>query len=176
MHNAGNGGTYGRNGTRELLDAMKYVSSPIKLLVRSQTKEYYSSDSRVRILKKQVKFEDLWQLGDVFIFPEKFNGLSLPLQEAYASGMLVMCGDRFPMNDWLPPAPLIKVASEERTNIVNVPFKSAVYEPKDIALKIDEWYDRDIREYSHTGKEWAERNSWTSLKPKYIEIIAGAGT
>ena len=38
----------------------------------------------------------------MFVFPEKFNGLSLPLQEARAAGMLVLATDRFPMNTWLP--------------------------------------------------------------------------
>jgi len=171
VHNAGNGGTYGRNGTKELLEAIKYVDSPIKLLIRSQKFDYETNDPRIRIVKEQVKFEDLWKLGDVFIFPEKFNGLSLPLQEACASGMLVMCGDRFPMNKWLPPEPLIKIASEQRASIVNVPFRSAVYDPRDIASKIDEWYDRDIEEYSLAGKKWAEENSWEILKPKYKEIF-----
>ena len=41
IHNAGYGGLNGRNGTEELINAMKYVKSPIKLIIRTQDKESY---------------------------------------------------------------------------------------------------------------------------------------
>jgi len=38
VHNAGHGGLGGRNGTDEVLKAMKYVKSPIKLIIRAQSR------------------------------------------------------------------------------------------------------------------------------------------
>lgn len=170
VHNAGNGGLGGRNGTRELLEALQYVKSPIKLILRSQVPIDLPTDSRIDF--RLGTFEDIWSEGDVFIFPEKFNGLSLPLQEAYASGMLVMCGDRFPMNTWLPREPLIPVESYRKDRIA-VEFQSAQFSPTIIALKIDEWFNRDISKYSLSGKEWAERNSWENLYPLFSKILKG---
>ena len=169
IHNSGNGGTLGRNGTQELIDAMQYVKSPIELVIRSQSKDYenISNDSRIKIVKEQIPFEELWSDGDVFIFPEKFNGLSLPIQEAYASGMLIMSGDRFPLNDWLPNEPLIPVRDTELISIVNIWLDSAVYDSLDIAKTIDEWYGKDIEDYSTKGKEWGKQNSWDALLEKY---------
>ena len=171
VHNAGNGGTYDRNGTKELIESMRYVESPIRLIIRSQTKNFVCKDPRVTISNKHITFDQLWANGDVFIFPEKFNGLSLPIQEAYSSGMVVMCGDRFPMNSWLPKEPLIGIKAYEDKNIVNVKFKSAIFEPKEIASSIDRWYNKNIADLSYQGKKWLNNNNWESLGPTYRQIL-----
>lgn len=175
VHNAGNGGLGGRNGTRELLEAMKYVKSPIQLIVRSQVALVnLPRDPRITYEIGQKPVDKLWTTGDVFVFPEKFNGLSLPLQEAYASGMLVMCGNRFPMNTWLPTEPMIPVQKYTKERIA-LQFDSAVYNPRDIAATIDAWYDTDITAFSHRGREWAEQNSWQKLKPLYQQLFTTTG-
>ena len=59
----------------------------------------------------------LFDVGDVFLFPDKFNGLSLPLQEAYASGMAVMSTGRYPASQWLPNDPMIPVDGYETRKV-----------------------------------------------------------
>jgi hypothetical protein len=167
VHNAGNGGLGGRNGTREVIEAWKHVQSPAKLILRSQI-PVEADDPRIEVRVGQ--FDDIWDEGDVFIFPEKFNGLSLPLQEAYASGMLVMAGDRFPINTWLPKEPLIPVEEYVKDRI-SVEFESARYNPLVIGRKIDEWYGKDISEYSRRGKEWAESNTWKVVDKSIFDPI-----
>lgn len=173
VHNAGNGGLRGRNGTKELMHAMPFVKSPIKLILRSQEGRYVTDDPRVEHRVGCAPFDALWEEGDCFIFPEKFNGLSLPLQEARAAGMLVMATDRFPMNTWLPREPLISVSDVRRASVGGncIEFDEAIIEPRDIAAKIDEWHGKDISEYSEAGGAWAEDNSWTVLGPKYQELL-----
>jgi glycosyltransferase involved in cell wall biosynthesis len=171
VHNAGNGGIGGRNGTKEVLEALQYVKSPIKLIVRSQVYFPFPRDKRLDFRLGTIPYDKLWEEGDVFLFPERFNGLSLPLQEAFASGMLVMAGDRFPINTWLPNAPLIPVEKYTKQRIA-VEFDCAQYTPQAIASKIDEWYDKDIREFSEQGRSWSELNSWTILKEKYKAVLS----
>lgn len=166
VHNAGNGGLDGRNGTAELLEAMKYVKSPIKLIIRTQSLDISTDDPRVTI-EGHVSRETLFSVGDVFIFPEKFNGLSLPLQEAYASGMLVMATDRYPINTWLPKEPLIRTRGEIETRVYRT-VQKAIIDPKDIAAMIDAWYGQDITEYSRMGKRWADMHSWDNLRDLYL--------
>ena len=163
VHNAGNGGLGGRNGTKELLRAMEYVKSPIKLIVRSQVPIEQIDDPRIEY--RIGTFDDIWSEGDVFVFPEKFNGLSLPLQEAFASGMLIMCGSRFPMTEWLPNEPMIPIEGYHKERIT-VEFDCADYNPRDIANTIDNWYNKDIKKYSLLGKEYGEKNSWKNQKEK----------
>jgi len=171
VHNAGNGGLGGRNGTREVIEAMKLVKSPIKLILRSQIPITWNGDTRITIHHGTFEKKQIFENGDVFLFPEKFNGLSLPLQEAFASGMLVMAGNRFPMNKWLPNEPLIPVSHYTEEKITARKFKCAQYSPTAIAAQIDMWYNRDISEYSKIGLAWAKQNSWEILKEKYINLM-----
>lgn len=181
VHNAGHGGLKGRNGTMELVDAIKYVKSDADIIIRTQSHRHFdeimkrlgSDGPRVNVSCGTKDYDQLYGTGDVFIFPERHNGLSLPLQEAYASGMLVMSTDRFPMNEWLPRCPLIPVKSYITTSISPrcVEFQSAIVEPRAIAAKIDEFYGRDITAYSECGKRWAEQNSWEKLGPVYRKTL-----
>lgn len=172
VHNAGNGGLGGRNGTAELIEAWQYVKSDATLLIRSQVPlEIKEKDPRVLVHVGNLPAEELYAYGDVFIFPERFNGLSLPLQEAYASGMLVMCGDRYPMNTWLPTDPMIPVDHYSKERIYRE-FDVAHYNPLDIARKVDLWYDKDIESYSRGGIEWGVKNSWKNLKPIYKKLLS----
>ena len=181
VHNAGNGGMLARNGSGDVLRAMEYVRSPARLIVRSQElladlRTYRSSPQIDWRVGASVPFVDLWTEGDAFLFPEGFNGLSLPLQEARAAGMLVMAGDRFPMNAWLPREPLIPVKEYRRERIAGHLswYDRAVYDPRDIAAKIDEWYDRDASEHSERGRDWADATSWKVLFPRYQAALRGA--
>lgn len=181
VHNAGHGGLKGRNGTREVVESVQYLKSEAEIVIRSQDPNFAVDKSPWRGITFScgtVPYERLFADGDVFLFPERHNGLSLPLQEARAAGMLVMCGDRFPMNNWLPTEPLIKVSSYEITKIgpPYQEFQSARFDPRDIAAKIDEFYDTDISQYSLDGKEWAASNSWKKLKPIYMETLSGLCT
>lgn len=198
VHNSGHGGLRGRNGTAELVQALRHVqSSEVTIIIRTQTRDikidfdevysggnsgdYWGASGRVGrchvILQGgNMLPHKLYESGDVFLFPEKFNGLSLPLQEAYASGMLIMCLDRFPMNTWLPCAPLIPVERYQRSSISGrcLEFDEAIVNPVVIAEKIDEWYGYDISEHSIFARDWCQKNlSWEVLKPRYMDALEG---
>lgn len=185
VHNAGNGGLMGRNGTSELIQSLSLVRSPIKMVLRSQkpvtnSQVVWDRSAKFSIGNVEIDYRlgthdatTLYSEGDVFLFPEKFNGLSLPIQEAFASGMPVMCLDRFPMNDWLPRETLIPVSEYERQRVGPrfVEFDAAVPDPRAIAATIDSWYGRDVSELSALGQEYATKNSWAVLGPTYREIL-----
>lgn len=177
VHNAGHGGLKGRNGTSELLQAIRLVKSPAKFIIRAQEKHdwppYPELLGRAELYTGTIPQNELYNEGDVFIFPEKNNGLSLPLQEARATGMLVMATDRFPINEWLPREPLIEPSDYIKMRI-GPPyheFLQAVVDPKDIAAKIDAYYGMDISDYSSSGLSWAYNNGWAVLRPKYLELL-----
>lgn len=121
VHNAGHGGLGGRNGTLEIIEAMRFVRSKIKLIINSQV-PFKCDDPRVEVrVKDYENYWDLWGEGDVFLFPEKFNGLSLPIQETMASGMAIMSTNRYPFNAYLPRELLIPVERYTQEHI-SVPF------------------------------------------------------
>ena len=184
LHNAGNIGHREHKGTRQLLEAVPLVVDPeFRLTVRAQDVSALQSilqsvpqatkDPRLKIELGEIPYENLWKGYDVYVAPEKFNGLSLPLQEARAAGMVVMTTDRYPANNWLPMESLIAPDRYNRVNISSnyLDFDEAVVDPAAIAEKIDRWVGRDITSYSLSGKEWAEANNWSSLKEKYLDFF-----
>jgi glycosyltransferase involved in cell wall biosynthesis len=178
VHNAGHGSFHDRNGTKLVIhawDVLREMSKSIPLIIRSQQPGISgkSKSSNIQFEFGSIPYSDLYTKGDVFLFPERFNGLSLPLQEAYASGMLVMGMDRFPSNEWLPCEPLIPVACYSVTQIGRAyrPFQCAETYPKIVAEHIDSWYGRVIYSFSQRGRQWAEANSWGKVGPRYIDVL-----
>ena len=184
LHNGGNLGLRGHKGTLEILQAMSFVKSDIEILVRAQDTAGLRKlvdrcpgvleDRRVTISYDPVPYDRLFPAEyDAFIMAEKYNGLSLPLAEARASGMLVVTSDRFPMNDWLPREHLIPVAGYTRERVggpYNV-YDEAHVRPEDIAATIDRLHGLNVTEYSRSGREWAEEHSWSRLKARWLEVL-----
>lgn len=182
IHNGGYLGIQGREGTLNVITAMRYVKSPLKLIVRSQERipnshiRMCSRDSRIEYNQETIPLTELYATADVAVGAQIWNGCSLPLQEAYASGLLVMNTDRYPVNTWLPNDPLIPVERYDRGGVGGNfnEIDVARVSPRAIAAKMDEWYGKDISFYSFLGKEWAAENSWEKLKPYYVEALTNA--
>lgn len=183
LHSGGNLGCRGHKGTLELMRAMQYVQSDLSLMIRSQDPRGLQklieqvpgieADKRVTFDTNEMPWEDLYKGFDVLVAPEKFNGLSLPLQEAYAGGMPVITTDRYPTNTWLPKELLIPVERYQRAQTMrgHLEFDEAIVNPVAIARTLDNWYGKDIEQFSKQGLAYAEANSWEVLKPRYIAAL-----
>lgn len=183
LHNSGNIGSRNHKGTLELLQAMQYVSSPIDLTIRTQQRSGLFrlvsqvpgilNDKRITFVNHEIPYETLFNDFDVYVAPEKYNGLSLPLQEAYAAGMLVITTDRYPINTWLPKEALIPVESTHKVQVArgHMEIEESIVNPRVIAETIDKWYGQVIARQSLWGGDWAGENSWEVLKPRYIKAI-----
>lgn len=181
VFNNGHGGSIGRNSAREVIEAIWRIppKNPLatgdaKFLIRSQVQ----MESMLRMPHITFQFGDfpkekLFEEGDVLIFPHKFDGLSLPIQEAIASGMPVLTTDYFPFNEMLPKELLIpyddiaKAKLDEDTREIDI----HLINPRDIADKISSFIGEDITELSKKMNEIAETFSWFTLKDKYIELL-----
>lgn len=184
VHNAGHVGSRSHKGTEEILQAIALVKAPIRLTVRCQDKPaldrlitaypHVLRDRRIEFVTGDVARESLFADGDVYIAPEKYNGLSLPLQEAYAAGMAVAASDRFPANSLLPSRPLVPVAEYRKAHVAPgyIEFDEAIITPEAVAETVDDLYGSDISVLSAAGKQWAELNSWANLKPRILEALA----
>lgn len=180
VHNGGYLGLRGREGTTLLIEAMRLTRNPIKLTLRVQenVREPHLSQALshpwITYVPATVPHVDLYSEGDVAVMPQKFNGMSMPMLEAAASGMVVMASNRYPANTWLPAGPLIPVHSYHSASVggAYLDFEEAVITPQDIAKTMDDWWGRDITDLSLWGKEWAIANSWEVLLPKWQSILS----
>lgn len=173
VHSGSHGGQDMRKGTPELLQAMEYVKSDIKLIIYTWH-NFSSKDPRVEI--KQVNFKNYWQLwreGDVLVYPQGANGICLPIVEAMSSGMGVITTDIYPFNEYMPKDLLFKPGETYRHRMGNNLMEVEDYkiDPKLIAEKIDEVAGKDISEYSEYGKRYAEEHSWVVMLPKYASML-----
>lgn len=169
QHNAGHGGLVGRNGTTELLAAIPMLKSDAKVVIYSQKKiDFIHPKVDIRI----GNFENYWSLwrgeSDVFIFPHKYDGLSLPVQEALSVGMPVLSTSIYPFSMWLPQNWFFDAQETMNLRVFSRMIDVAVIQPDAIARKIDEWYDMDISQESIRAGKLAEAISWDNLKHKYL--------
>lgn len=183
VHNGGYLGVQGsdgilREGTEIVIRAMAYVKSPLKLIVRSQEEvssnlqKIMARDKRIEYVLGTVPYDILYATADVAVGAQKWNGCSLPLQEAFASGALVINTDRYPVNRWLPREALVAPSRTVKHCLGRcLEFDESIVNPTWLADKIDRWYGRDITQQSLAGKAWAQENSWAVLKPHYQRIL-----
>lgn len=167
LHIAGHQGGYGRNGTLELLEAMKYVKSDIKLIVYSQQKINQIDDPRIEW--RIGNFEKIKYDADVFVFPRRYAGQALSMNEAMACGLAVMMTDMDPQNKILPKELLIKPSRMEDLMVARK-IEIATIDPKEIAKKIDAIAGKDITKFSKQSKQYADKISWKLLLKEYKKI------
>lgn len=184
LHNAGNIGSRNHKGTAELLTSLQFVQSDLDITIRCQKadglqrliEQYHTPRPNIKLtlVDSEIPREDLFSPEfDVYIAPEKYNGLSLPLQEAFASGMMVMTTDRFPTNQWLPHEPLIPVASRRIIQVGGSCLRTeeSIVHPAAVASMIDTWNTKDVEKFSLEGENYRSANTWEVLRPRYIEAL-----
>lgn len=166
LHVGGHGGIGGRNSTLELLKAIKLVKSPAKFIIRSQVPlvgKY--DDPRITYIEGNVKnYWELYDQGDVWVMPWKYGAAVLGLQESMAAGLLPLITDMPPFNQFMPHDLLITPKSLEwRTWHAGQKEIYAEQSPELIAQKIDEMYNKDIRQLLNWAKTTSEMWSWNIL-------------
>ena len=171
LHIVGHGGGYGRNGTKELLEAIPLVKSDVKFIIHSQVQIEQTPDPRIEWrVGNYVDESEMYKDADVLIYPRRYAGLSLPLNEAMSNGLAIIMTDMKPQNTFLKKELLIPTSQIVNINIARE-IEMAFIEPKEIAKKIDEIANQDITKYSKYSNEWADKISWKTLKPIILELF-----
>lgn len=164
--------SYDRNGSECLAKAIPLVKNQdIEFIIRSQDKLDMPADPRVRYLEGEIEnYADLYAEGDVFLYPRRYAGQSLALNEAISAGLAIMMTDMKPQNEYLPKELLIP--TEKMDSIfIRREIEIATIDPAVLAAKIDEWAMKDITKYSRISDELAQKISWETLLPEYIRTF-----
>lgn len=173
LHIAGHKDTsYGRNGTREFLDAIPLVKANVKFIIHTQTNfDNIPNDSRLDYRLGDIpNYNKLYEEGDVLVYPRKYGGQSLSLNEALSSGMAIIMTAVKPQIEFLPKELLIepyevnKIRTRREIEIASI-------NPRDIANKIDEIAHKNITKYSKISNQIAKTISWETLLPEYEKIL-----
>lgn len=181
-HNGGYLGLRGREGTRELIKSLEYIQSDIELEIRTQENvepEYINAcykDKRVKYINGTMQHSKLFEDIDCYIAPQKFNGLSYPLQEACTNGVSIITTKRYPMTTWLPNELMIEPKRKYITSVggAYLDIEECELDPRDIAKKIDSVYNTDCSIFGQAGIDWSNANSWEKHKTNYINLLKQA--
>jgi len=173
-HHVGHAGLAGRTGTNELLKAIPLVKNRnIKFIINSQVEIPRIQDERLIIKIGNIKnYWDLWNEGDIYIFPTNQEMISMPLNEALSVGMPVLTTEFDYFKSFLPqkwfikPEEITKVKLHQR--FMNFAVKLDI---EKIAQKIDEFAEKDISEDSKIANRLAEEISWEKLRPKWVKLF-----
>ncbi|MFC9432713.1 glycosyltransferase [Nocardia sp. NPDC057030] len=182
LHIVGRPAVHDRNGTPDLLDALRYVRSPITLTIKCQDPHYVPHLLTTRTIPRHIDlivdngdvdhYWDNYTGADVLLMPRRFGGLCLPAQEALGAGMPVVMPAIDP-NTWLDPDWLVPARAcgsfmaKARIELYSV-------DPKALAHTIDR-FATDAVFYAGAearARDHAKRLSWDSLKPVYDHTFA----
>lgn len=176
VHIVGKQATHDRNGTEDVLEALRYCEEDFELVIRSQYDlPYQIMDRRVTFdIGNKKEQNELYEDYDAMILPRRYGGLCLPMNEALCSGLPVIMTDISPNNKILPEFWLAQ-AKIEKQFVARVPIDVYKSDIKDLAKKIDYFAKIDddklnsekIRAFDIGFENYDADN----LRDKYIEYL-----
>lgn len=174
VHIVGTNAIYDRNGWGLVRDALGHTKADFELVVYSQVPITGLADPRVKYHIFDIESqEDLYTDFDALLLPRRYGGLCLPMNEALTAGLPVIMSDISPNNKVLPSKWLLpghitdSFEGRSRIDVYSV-------EPSDLAKKIDELCgmpDYQLRNEKRQAIKIAENYSFSTLRPKYIELF-----
>jgi len=179
VHIVGRPAIHDRNGTNDLLAALKFVNSNITVTIKTQDQQFSPSlagipdNVTVRIDRTDVRdYWDNYLTGDVLVMPRRFGGLCLPVNEALGAGMPVIMPDVSPNNLWLPTEWLVESGwcaafqAKQRIDIYSANHKA-------LAAKIDQFTSPGFYTAAKAkAVDLAKRLSWDELLPEYQRVLS----
>lgn len=111
LHIAGRPAVNDRNGTEDLIQAMRYSSEDFELVIKAQVGSIVNTfnDPRIIIDTSSPENEvELYRDFDAMILPRRYGGQCLPMTEALCAGLVVLMTDVAPNDSVLPKHWLIE--------------------------------------------------------------------
>lgn len=160
LHVAGRKTYEDRNGTQDLLAAMKLVPKSIdfELVIKSQTTDVGGiDDPRITVdTNSPVDEKELYCNFDAMIMPRKYGGACLPMTEALSAGLPVIMPDVSPNNQVLPKEWLV---TARHAGSFNTRTEIDIFQADHNSLAdiITEWALEDSTERKITARKIAEK-------------------
>ncbi len=175
----GHQAVHDRQGLRVVLAALRHVTRPVHVVIRSQ-RPLANPGGYGRHIHLDVRVgdqEDYWRLydeGDVMLHPRRYGGLSLPMQEALSAGMPVLMPDASPQNTVLPDGMLLPCTTGQRFRSLVGDLPLYDVNPRVLAARIDELVDDpgEVAILSKQADGIATGLDWTGLADRYDNLFA----
>jgi hypothetical protein len=182
LHIVGKPAIHDRNGTYDLLKALQFVTSTIKVVIKCTQPDYvvsviggYAIPENVTIeidTENKPDYWDNYNEGDVLVMPRRYGGLCLPVNEALGAGMPVIMPHIDPNDTWLNADWLVP-ATKTSEFMARTTIDVFTTDAQALAKKIDQ-FATDRSFYSrakHLAYNYKHRQSWETLKPVYETVF-----
>lgn len=176
LHVVGTLAAKDRNGTLDLLRALRHTTSNFHLTIKSQhelPEEYIVKDRRITYsMQNEQDPVMLYDDFDALILPRRYGGLALTCNEALMSGLPVIMTDISPNNELLPEQWLVKAFLTDKL-MTREMIDVYATKPRELASKIDWLVTQNIDTMKIEAFDIAHQNfSPAALLPKYREVLA----
>lgn len=182
LHIVGRPAVHDRNGTRDLLQALRYITEEITVTIKCQDAAYVADmlcnvtvPGNIDLVVDTADVRDYWDLytgHDVLVMPRRFGGLCLPVNEALGAGMPVVMPNISPNNKWLPSDWLVEA---EQTDRFMAKTLVDVYSSSLTGLaRIMKRFVNDNQFFTHAKREagtLAKGLSWDVLRFDYERVL-----
>lgn len=179
VHVMGRVATHDRNGTFDLVEALKYSTEDFELVIRSQhdIPEYTQAamDPRITFDIRNVSDpQDLYRGFDLMIMPRRYGGLCLPMNEALISGLPVVMSNITPNREILPKEWLVP-ATKTGTFMARTKIDVHSSDPVSLGKRLDWFATMDDKLLSQKKAEAFDLgfNNYSAdiLRPSYMEVM-----
>lgn len=174
LHIVGKPAVNDRNGTVDLIEALKYTDADFELHIKAQVKlDIEVNDSRVHFdYRRPTDESELYDGYDAMILPRRYAGLCLPMNEALMSGLPVIMSDIEPNNKILPKKWLV-YAKKKSEFMTRTMIDLHETDHLNLARKLDWLCRTDLNVEKAEAFELGYNNySVETLKSKYEELLS----
>lgn len=178
LHTVGTLAAHDRNGTLDLIQAVRETNVDFQLVIRSQEPlppEYYLADDRVTYrVEDGPEVSDIYFDYDAMLLPRRYGGLCLPCNEALMAGLPVIMPAISP-NEFLP-LPWRVPARQKGTFQARIEVEIYETNIKKLAQKIEQFATMDQKKLDEHKIEAFnlafKRFGVSSLAGQYQELLA----
>lgn len=182
LHVAGRRTYEDRNGTSDLIEAIKLIPKDVKfeLVIKAQNAEVPQiNDKRITIDRSApVDEKELYSNFDAVIMPRRYGGACLPMNEALAAGLPVIMPNIDPNDKVLPKEWLVK-AAKKGTFMTRTEIDLYSVDHKELAKKITEFAESswpDLQEHKIRAREIAVKEySSETVAKKWALLLSKIG-
>ena len=135
--------------------------------------------SRIIYIGKSLSFSEmarLYQVADAYISPYLAEGFNLPVLEAIASGLPVICTQGGPTDDFTHPDFALAIASSQKTLILNGETRFALVPDFDHLVTLMETAieQNNLRERAaQTGPNWVRQSfTWKHFVDRLLPVLS----
>lgn len=161
---------YDRDGVEIVKEAIPKTNIEYTFIIKSQKPLFDTNDDRIHYDTKEYRDYSKVKKGDVYLYPRRYGGQSLKLNEAMSMGMIPIMIDNFPVNSFLPKEMRCREIKSYPVELYqNILCSEA--DTDDLAFKIDNLAFQNTSWYSKLMGSIVDEWSWDNLLPSYKTVI-----